>query len=54
VRHEGPPLTLSVGFATFPGDGETAETLLLRADAEMYEDKRQHKAQRQAPLQLAG
>jgi len=38
-----PPLTLStsIGVATLPEDGSTAEELLARADARMYEAKRQ-------------
>lgn len=31
---------LSVGVAFYPGDGETAEALMRRADREMYRDKR--------------
>ncbi len=38
-----PPLsvTLSVGSASFPGDGQTAEDLFERADRRLYEAKRQ-------------
>jgi len=32
----------SVGMAIFPEDGDTADLLLQRADAAMYEDKRAH------------
>jgi diguanylate cyclase (GGDEF)-like protein len=41
-----PPLTLtiSVGVATLPDDGTTAEQLLARADARMYEAKRTGRA----------
>src|SRR6185369_11287330 len=44
---EGKPpltLTLSVGVATLPDDGTTAEQLLGRADARMYEAKRTGRA----------
>jgi diguanylate cyclase (GGDEF)-like protein len=40
-------LTISVGTAVFPIDGDTYETLLQVADGRMYEDKTQRK-QRQA------
>ena len=33
-------LTVSCGAASFPGDGETAEDLIVRADQAMYEAKR--------------
>ena len=36
----GPKLTLSVGVAQFPADGETPEALLARADAALYQAKR--------------
>jgi diguanylate cyclase (GGDEF)-like protein len=34
------PIRLSAGLAVYPGDGSTAETLLGRADAALYEAKR--------------
>ncbi len=43
---EQPPLSVSVGAATWPEDGETMDTLLQSADRNLYEKKRlpQHKA----------
>ena len=32
-------LTISVGVASYPADGETAEKLMLEADRAMYEAK---------------
>ena len=39
-------LTISVGAAVFPADGESYETLLQIADARMYEDKTARKLKR--------
>jgi GGDEF domain-containing protein len=36
---ELPPLTVSLGVAVFPRDGETAEALIGRADQTLYEMK---------------
>jgi two-component system, cell cycle response regulator len=36
----GEALTISVGVAQFPADGETPEALLARADAALYQAKR--------------
>lgn len=36
---EIPPISVSVGFAVFPDDGETIETLLSRADRSLYDVK---------------
>jgi diguanylate cyclase (GGDEF)-like protein len=43
------PLSISVGAAVFPHDGDTYESLLATADRRMYQDKsaRRHDAQRQ-------
>jgi diguanylate cyclase (GGDEF) domain len=41
---EMPPLTVSVGVATFPADGETVEALLAFADRELYKMKARHHA----------
>jgi diguanylate cyclase (GGDEF)-like protein len=38
------PLSLSVGVATFPEDGQDAETLFAVADQRMYENKPGRKA----------
>ena len=38
---EVPPISVSVGIAVFPEDGETIETLLSRADRSLYYMKRQ-------------
>jgi len=35
-----PNITISMGVATFPEDGSTAEELLQKADAALYEAKR--------------
>ncbi|NEV64580.1 GGDEF domain-containing protein [Thiorhodococcus minor] len=45
ILHEGSSLRVSasVGMALFPWDGETPQRLLRRADASMYEEKRQKK-----------
>lgn len=37
---EAPPLSVSIGAAVYPGDGETRETLLAAADRALYEMKR--------------
>jgi diguanylate cyclase (GGDEF)-like protein len=34
------PISVSIGAAVFPHDGETAEALIARADSRMYADKR--------------
>jgi GGDEF domain-containing protein len=39
-------LTISVGAAVFPDDGDSYEALLQAADARMYEDKAARKHQR--------
>jgi len=36
----GEKLTISIGVAQFGADGETPETLLARADAALYQAKR--------------
>jgi diguanylate cyclase (GGDEF)-like protein len=43
------PLSISVGAAVFPHDGDTYESLLATADRRMYQDKsaRRRNAQRQ-------
>jgi diguanylate cyclase (GGDEF)-like protein/putative nucleotidyltransferase with HDIG domain len=38
------PISVSIGFASFPGDGETADILLAAADRSMYAEKRQRAA----------
>jgi len=38
---EIPPISVSLGIAEFPEDGETIETLLSRADRSLYDMKRQ-------------
>lgn len=39
--------SLSVGLAVFPRHGTTSEELTLRADADMYRDKEQHRRRQQ-------
>lgn len=39
---ETPPLSVSIGTAVWPRDGETLELLLRSADRALYEDKRRH------------
>jgi diguanylate cyclase (GGDEF)-like protein len=39
---ERPRLSLSIGAAIWPQDGETIEMLLRVADRALYEDKRRH------------
>ena len=42
VKHEDlPPVTISLGIATYPSDGTDLEELIKRADAAMYEAKQQ-------------
>jgi PleD family two-component response regulator len=36
-----PSVTISIGLAEFPGDGNTLEALLLAADKALYEAKRE-------------
>jgi diguanylate cyclase (GGDEF)-like protein/putative nucleotidyltransferase with HDIG domain len=52
VQQVGAPLTdnlsLSVGLASYPQDGQDAEQLLAEADRRMYLEKQQHKAAKQA------
>jgi diguanylate cyclase (GGDEF)-like protein len=36
----GPPLTVSIGIATFPGDARTKDELLDKADWALYAAKR--------------
>ncbi len=38
----GPVVTISVGIATFPGDGRTKDALVRAADAELYRVKPNH------------
>lgn len=38
--------TCSIGIASYPGDGDTVEALLARADAGMYQEKRARDARR--------
>jgi len=47
---EKPSLTVSVGTAVWPRDGETIELLLRSADAALYENKRRHHAIAQETL----
>ena len=35
-----PPITISLGIATYPSDGTDIEELIKKADAAMYEAKR--------------
>src|SRR5437763_461846 len=41
---EKPNLSISVGVAVYPGDGETVEALLNAADVALYETKERHKS----------
>jgi len=38
---EIPPISVSIGIAMFPEDGETIETLFSKADRSLYDMKRQ-------------
>jgi diguanylate cyclase (GGDEF)-like protein/putative nucleotidyltransferase with HDIG domain len=42
-------LSISAGVAVFPGDGDTYETLLAKADRRMYRNKVLHKRDRASP-----
>jgi len=39
-NHEGPPISVSIGMAAYPGDGRTAQDLLEAADQQLYGRKR--------------
>jgi len=39
------PITISIGAAIFPHDGDSYETLLATADSRMYRDKTRRKRQ---------
>ena len=41
-------LTISIGTAVFPADGETYEALLQAADRRMYDDKTERKLRQAA------
>ncbi len=45
----GSALTVSIGVANFPGDGEDAEELLAEADRRMYKQKRSQQRQSAEP-----
>jgi diguanylate cyclase (GGDEF)-like protein len=40
----GHRVSVSVGFAVFPADGDTTEQLLTEADSRMYHFKHQHRS----------
>jgi diguanylate cyclase (GGDEF)-like protein len=46
---EKPPLSVSIGAAVWPRDGETIELLLRSADGALYETKRRHHAEANVP-----
>lgn len=48
------PLSLSVGLARFPADGESVDALLSVADARMYADKEGGRQRRIRPNPLSG
>jgi GGDEF domain-containing protein len=37
---EGPPITVSIGMAVYPGDGRTSQDLLEAADQQLYGRKK--------------
>jgi len=43
------PITLSIGLAVFPSDGESAADLLARADQRLYAAKRAGRNRVQGP-----
>lgn len=43
LDHESPTLSVSIGAASFPQDGQTMESLTEAADAELYQAKRNRK-----------
>ena len=49
VRHLQLRVSGSIGVAVYPEDGETAESLCARADADMYREKRHSKASTESP-----
>ncbi|MGB6304499.1 MAG: GGDEF domain-containing protein, partial [Acidobacteriaceae bacterium] len=49
VRHLQLRVSGSIGVAVYPEDGETAESLCARADADMYREKRHSKASAESP-----
>jgi diguanylate cyclase (GGDEF)-like protein len=42
VRESGDGVSIAIGAAFYPEDGEGAEDLMVVADMRMYEDKRSH------------
>ena len=46
---QGSSLTVSIGVANFPGDGNDAEELLAEADRRMYKQKRAHQRKTAEP-----
>lgn len=44
------PVALSIGFATWPLDGESGERLMERADKDMYRDKARRREGATAPI----
>jgi len=51
---EHPPISLSAGFAVYPQDGATVETLMDAADRSLYKMKEQHRANRFSLQRAAG
>jgi len=43
------PISLSIGTASWPEAGDTADALLTRADEAMYADKHRHRGQKKIP-----
>jgi len=43
AQSDGPPLSVSVGVATYPADGRTGQELLEAADQRLYRDKKDPK-----------
>lgn len=51
---EQPPISLSAGFAIYPRDAETLESLMRAADRPLYQMKEQHKRKPAVVRQAAG
>jgi len=51
---KGPILSVSVGVAVYPQDGETIENLLSQADSALYSMKRQRDVAAEARQTAAG
>jgi GGDEF domain-containing protein len=47
---EDPPLSVSIGVAVYPTDGQTLDELLIAADRALYAEKVSPKVRRHLPI----